>query len=127
MPALTIRAGPGTSGQLRTSPQRELVGSAAASKRYSAVNAMLLNEFLKEHRKVEEQQAAIKQLESRVGQYEDLRSTVAQQEKQIQFLIASVEAQVSQIQKVSAQLAAASPSNGGLEVSNRALRLVNNH
>ena len=30
--------------------------------RYDAVNAMLLNEFLKEHRKVEEQQATITQL-----------------------------------------------------------------
>ena len=27
--------------------------------RYDAVNAMLLNEFLKEHRKVEQQQATI--------------------------------------------------------------------
>jgi hypothetical protein len=72
--------------------------------RYEAVTAMLLNEFLKEHRKVEEQQAAIKQLESRVAQYEDLRSTVAQQERQIQFLTAGVKEQVSQIQKMSAQL-----------------------
>jgi trimeric autotransporter adhesin len=72
--------------------------------RYEAVNAMLLNEFLKEHRKVEEQQAAIKQLESRVAQCGDLRSTVAQQEKQIQFLTASVKEQASQFQKVSAEL-----------------------
>src|SRR5437588_1565479 len=34
--------------------------------RYEAVNAMLLNEFLKEHRKVEEQQATITQLESKI-------------------------------------------------------------
>ena len=74
------------------------------SVRYEAVNAMLLNEFLKEHRKNEEQQAAIKQLESRVAQYEDLRSTVTQQEKQIQFLTASLKEQVSQFQKVSAEL-----------------------
>src|SRR5207247_1790071 len=32
--------------------------------RYEAVNAMLLNEFLKEHRKNEEQQATIAQLKS---------------------------------------------------------------
>src|SRR5207244_10698924 len=31
--------------------------------RYDAVDAMLLNEFLKEHRKVEEQQAAVTHLE----------------------------------------------------------------
>ncbi len=72
--------------------------------RYEAVNAMLLNEFLKEHRKVKKQQVAIKQLESRVGQYEDLRSTVAQQQKQIQLLTATLKEQVSQIQKMSAQV-----------------------
>jgi hypothetical protein len=32
--------------------------------RYDAVNAMLLNEFLKEHRKVQEQEATIAQLKS---------------------------------------------------------------
>src|SRR6266705_3000639 len=42
--------------------------------RYDAVNAMLLNEFLKEHRKVEE-------LEATVAKQEDLRTTVAQQQK----------------------------------------------
>ncbi len=67
--------------------------------RYDEVNAMLLNEFLKEHRKVEEQQTAINQLDSKVTQQEDLRATVAQQQKQIDAL-------TSQIQKVSDQLAA---------------------
>src|SRR5438034_8013669 len=42
--------------------------------RYDAVNAMLLNEFLKEHRKNEEQQATIT----------ELKSTVAQQKKDFQ-------------------------------------------
>ena len=35
--------------------------------RYEAVNAMLLNEFLKEHRKVEEQQATIAKQEQRIN------------------------------------------------------------
>jgi hypothetical protein len=35
--------------------------------RYEAVNAMLLNEFLKEHSKVEEQQAAIAQMKKQIG------------------------------------------------------------
>lgn len=35
--------------------------------RYDAVNAMLLNEFLKEHRKVEEQDAAIAELKADAG------------------------------------------------------------
>jgi trimeric autotransporter adhesin len=54
--------------------------------RYEAVNAMLLNEFLKEHRKVEEQGAMI-----------------AQQQKQIEALTVG-------LQKVSAQLEASKPA-----------------
>jgi trimeric autotransporter adhesin len=48
--------------------------------RYEAVNAMLLNEFLKEHRKVEELEATVAKLES------------------------AFKAQAAQIQKVSEQL-----------------------
>jgi len=61
--------------------------------RYEQINAMLLNEFLKEHRKVEEQEATITQLKK------DLGATVAQ-------LTARLDEQASQIQKVSAQLQA---------------------
>jgi hypothetical protein len=59
--------------------------------RYDAVNAMLLNEFLKEHRKVEELK-------------KDFQATVAQQQKEIQALTSTVKEQAAQIQKVSAQL-----------------------
>jgi hypothetical protein len=38
------------------------------SVRYEAVNTMLLNEFLKEHRKNEQQEATIAELKSRVAQ-----------------------------------------------------------
>src|SRR2546427_2297566 len=62
--------------------------------RYDAVNAMLLNEFLKAHRKVEEQEATITQL----------KSTVAQQQKGMEIFAATLKEQASQIQKVSAQL-----------------------
>jgi len=66
--------------------------------RYDAVNAMLLNEFLKEHRKVEEQQATITELKSTVAQQQkDFQATVAQ-------LTARLDEQASQIQKVNAQL-----------------------
>src|SRR4029078_4051625 len=58
--------------------------------RYDAVNAMLLNEFLKEHRKNEEQEAAIAQLKK------ELQANTAQQQKQIEALTAG-------LQKVSAQ------------------------
>jgi trimeric autotransporter adhesin len=58
--------------------------------RYDAVNAMLLNEFLKEHRKVEELT-------------KDFQATVAQ-------LTARLDEQAAQIQKVSAQLEASKPA-----------------
>ena len=54
---------------------------------------MLLNEFLKEHRKVEEQQAAIAQL----------KLTGAQQQKQIEALTATV-------QRVNDQVALSKPA-----------------
>src|SRR5205814_7832884 len=64
--------------------------------RYDAVNAMLLNEFLKEHRKVDDLK-------------KDFQATVAQ-------LTARLEQQAAQIQKVSAQV----------ETSKRAPQMVNN-
>src|SRR4030095_561322 len=48
--------------------------------RYEAVNAMLLNEFLKEHRTVAQQQTKVAAQESTIAQ---LKITVAQQQKQI--------------------------------------------
>ena len=77
------------------------------SVRYDAVDVMLLNEFLKEHRKVEEQQASIA----------DLKSTVALQQKDVQVLTAQLKEQAAQIQKVSAQLEASKPASR--VVSNR--------
>jgi hypothetical protein len=82
--------------------------------RYEAVNAMLLNEFLKEHRKVGA-------LEAKMAQQQ---STNADQQKAIQALNATLKEQTAQIQKVSGQLAAASPSRGGLEASKPTPQLV---
>jgi endosialidase-like protein len=65
--------------------------------RYEAVNAMLLNEFLKEHRKVQEQGATIAELKK------DFRATVAQ-------LTARLEEQAAQIQRVSAHLEMKKPA-----------------
>jgi uncharacterized coiled-coil protein SlyX len=68
------------------------------------VKAMLLNEFLKEHRKVEEQQATITQLKSTVAQQQkDLQATVSHQQKQIETLTTG-------LQKVSAELEASKPA-----------------
>jgi hypothetical protein len=70
------------------------------SVRYEAVNAMLLNEFLKEHKTVQEQ-----------------GETIARLQKQIEALTVG-------LQKVNVQLAATSPSRGGREVSKMAPRVV---
>ncbi len=70
------------------------------SVRYEAVNALLLNEFLKEHKKVEAQQASIAQL----------KSTVALQQKEMQVLTAQLKEQAAQIQKVSAQVEMSRPA-----------------
>ncbi len=78
--------------------------------RYDAVNAMLLNEFLKEHKKVKEQQSTITQLKN------DFQTVSTQQRKEIQLLSAQLGQQAAQIRMVSDQLAAASPSGGGLNV-----------
>ena len=67
------------------------------SVRYEQVNAMLLNEFLKEHRTVQQQEATIAQLNK------DFEATAAQ-------LTARLDQQASQIQKVSAQLEASKPA-----------------
>ena len=68
--------------------------------RYDAVNAMLLNEFLKEHRKVQEQKETISQLKSMVERQE---ATNAQQQEQLAALTAG-------LQKVSAELELSKPA-----------------
>jgi len=68
--------------------------------RYETIPILLLNEFLKEHKKVEDQQASIA----------DLKSTVALQRKEMQVLTAQLKEQAAQIQKVSAQLEASKPA-----------------
>jgi hypothetical protein len=74
--------------------------------RYEQINTMLLNEFLKEHKKVGEQQASIA----------GLKSMVAQQRKGMEVLTAQLKEQAAQIQKVSAQI----------ELNKRAPRTVAN-
>jgi hypothetical protein len=72
--------------EVKSGPGGRNKGGDIYSVRYDQVNAMLLNEFLKEHYQVQ-----------------DLKTIVAGQQKQIEALTAVV-------QKVSAQLAAAGPS-----------------
>ena len=64
--------------------------------RYDAVNAMLLNEFLKEHQKVEDQDRTLKEQQAIIAHLrKDLQATEAQQQKEIERLAAG-------LQKVSA-------------------------
>jgi len=74
--------------------------------RYDAVNAMLLNEFLKEHKKVEEQQTNIAQLNSEVASQ---AAIIAQQQKGMEVLTAQLKEQAAQIQKVNAQIEVSKP------------------
>ena len=102
-PKLTIRDG---NGQIE-------------SVRYTAIYNMLLNEFLKEHKKVAEQQTSITRLKSAVAKEEAL---IVEQQKNFQSKLAEEEKQIealaSGLQKVSAQI----------EVSKPAGRVVlNNH
>jgi len=75
--------------------------------RYDAVNAMLLNEFLKEHNKVEEQQTNITQLNAKMANQAAL---IARQQKGMELLAAQIKEQAAQIQKVSAQLEMSKPA-----------------
>ena len=74
--------------------------------RYEAVNAMLLNEFLKEHRKMEAQVQINREQETTI---KELKSALGEQQKQISAL-------TWQVQKVSASL----------ETGKSTLRLANN-
>ena len=74
--------------------------------RYEAVNAMLLNEFLKEHRKAQEQEARLTKQEK----------TIAQQQRQIEALTTG-------LQNVSDRLEASKAAPhlvATLEITNRA-------
>jgi uncharacterized protein YydD (DUF2326 family) len=74
------------------------------SVRYEAINVMLLNEFLKEHRKVEKLEVALAQ------QRNNVQADIAQ-------LTARLKEDEARIQKVSAQLEVAKPTP----------QLANNH
>ena len=82
--------------------------------RYDKVNAMLLNEFLKEHRRVEKQSREILEQQTTITELKNGMATV----------VAQLKEQSAQIQKVNAQLATASPSRGGREASKFATRRI---
>src|SRR5215475_7296726 len=67
--------------------------------RYEQINAMLLNEFLKEHRRVEQQ-------------HKDFEAAIAQQRKDFEAAVAELK---GQIQKVSAQIEVSKPATQVVE------------
>jgi hypothetical protein len=90
--------------------------------RYDQVNAMLLNEFLKEHKRVQELNASVAKQEAAIAQQrkdfeaataqqrKDFQAIAAEQKKEIQALTATVREQAAQIQKVSARLQVTKPA-----------------
>jgi hypothetical protein len=90
------------------------------SVRYDQVNAMLLNEFLKEHKIVEQQQVTISELRSAVArQRKDFEAAAAKQEEQIKALNAG-------LRKVSAQIQVSTSVEGPRQQGRRATRVVLN-
>jgi len=70
--------------------------------RYEAVNAMLLNEFLKEHRKIEERDRKVQEQEATITELKSTDTkqgaTIAQLQKEIKALTATVEKVSDQLQ-----------------------------
>jgi hypothetical protein len=75
---------------------------------YEAVNAMLLNEFLKEHRAVQKQSRKIQKQEATIT---ELKATVAQQQKDFTARLKEQDAKIQQV-------------NGKVELSKPAPRTV---
>jgi hypothetical protein len=77
--------------------------------RYDAVSAMLLNEFLKEHRRVQEQKRTIAQQREDfdaaiVRQRKDFEGTISELKKGIETVTVRLNEQAAQIQKVNARI-----------------------
>jgi len=96
---------------------------------------MLLNEFLKEHRKGQEQEASINQLKSMVSnqagiiaqQRAHFEKTTAQQHRQIDALTASVKEQTAHIQQVSAQIEMSKFATGRIRRGGPTTKVVRNN
>jgi septal ring factor EnvC (AmiA/AmiB activator) len=69
--------------------------------RYGAVNAMLLNEFLREHSKVKAQKLKVQEQEATIAQ---LKSIVELEHKELEALATHLKEQDSRIEKVSSQI-----------------------
>ena len=72
-----------------------------ATVRYEAVNAMLLNEFIKQHRRVEEQQAKLAEEQDTIG---ELKAAVAKQQAANAHQQQQIETLTQGLQQVTAQI-----------------------
>ena len=79
------------------------------SVRYDQVNAMLLNEFLKEHKAFLEEQCKVQEQRTRIEKQE---ATITELKKGIESVVAHLKEQDSKIQKVSAQIEVSKFANG---------------
>jgi predicted nucleic acid-binding Zn-ribbon protein len=90
--------------------------------RYDQVNAMLLNEFLKEHRKVQQLEATITELKSTAAKQEaaigqqrkDFEATITELKKEMETLVARSKEHDAKIQRV----------NDRMEISNSATQVA---
>ena len=79
--------------------------------RYDAVNAMLLNEFLKEHKKFEAQQTKIEKQEATIAQQrKDFETTITELKMRMETIVAHLKEHDAKIQRVSAQLELSKPA-----------------
>jgi hypothetical protein len=84
--------------------------------RYDAVNAMLLNEFLKEHRKVEEQDHKLQEQDRSIRQQD---TSVEELREEIRRLTETVKVEASEIRKVTARLQMVDPATTRVAVESR--------
>jgi trimeric autotransporter adhesin len=83
----------------------------AYSVRYDQVNAMLLNEFLKEHKAFLEEQRKVQEQEGAIAQQrKDFELRIAELKKEMETVVARLKEHDSRIQKVSDQIGARNPA-----------------
>ncbi len=83
----------------------------AYSVRYDQVNAMLLNEFLKEHKAFLEEQRKVQEQEGAIAQQrKDFKLRIAELKKELETVVARLKEHDSRIQKVSDQIGARNPA-----------------
>jgi Chaperone of endosialidase len=98
-----------------------------SSVRYDGVNAMLLNEFLKEHKRVQELKSAVAKQEASIAeQRKDFEVAIAQQRQEMQILTAQLKEQAAQIRKVSVQVEATKFATGRICRGGPARQLASN-